>query len=513
MELGPGAPTPPIPIAGGPAAATPRRLGSHVGVTDRVLSELRGVCEEVIDDPEVTGEASRDWWPLAMTWALRGQVAARAAVVARPSDVDQVSAVLSLCDRVGIPVTAAGGRSGVCGASVPLYGGVLLDLCSLSGIRDVDDTSLIVDVGAGTFGDHFEHQLREQHGLTCGHFPQSMALSTVGGWLACRGAGQMSTRYGKIEDIVVGLDVVLADGRTMHTGGHPAAATGPDLTQLFVGSEGTLGVITGARLRAHPAPTYTRQAVWSTAGFADGLDLCRRILRRGATPAVLRLYDGVESDRNYGVGTDRNVVIVRDEGDPHLVDAVFAVVEEEARSTNDGAERLDDSIADRWMSHRNDVAVLEKLITDGLVVDTMEVSGPWSVLPGAYEAACAAIEAVDGNLAVSAHCSHSYAEGGCLYFTFAGKPPERDSEDRPTPEGVERYYRGVWDAGTRAVLAAGGSLSHHHGIGLNRGRYMAEALGAGFDVLGEIKRALDPNGILNPAKLGLASAFGPVGLP
>ncbi|MEI2699352.1 MAG: FAD-binding protein [Microthrixaceae bacterium] len=133
MELGPAAPSPPIPIAGGPATATSRRLGSHVGVTDRVLTELRDVCAEVLDDPAVTGEASRDWWPLAMTWALRGQVAARAAVVARPTDAQQVAAVLDVCDRVGIPVTAAGGRSGVCGASVPLYGGVLLDLCALVG--------------------------------------------------------------------------------------------------------------------------------------------------------------------------------------------------------------------------------------------------------------------------------------------------------------------------------------------------------------------------------------------
>ncbi len=513
MELGPAAPSPPIPIAGGPATATSRRLGSHVGVTDRVLTELRDVCAEVLDDPAVTGEASRDWWPLAMTWALRGQVAARAAVVARPTDAQQVAAVLDVCDRVGIPVTAAGGRSGVCGASVPLYGGVLLDLCALSGIRGVDDESLVVDVAAGTFGDHFEHELREQHGLTCGHFPQSMTLSTVGGWLACRGAGQMSTRYGKIEEIVVGLDVVLADGRTVHTGGHPAAATGPDLTQLFVGSEGTLGVITAARLKVHPTPEYTRKAVWSTSSFADGLDLCRRILRRGATPAVLRLYDGVESDRSYSVGTDRNVVIVLDEGDRHVVDAVFAVLEEETRATGTGAERLDDSIADHWLSRRNDVAALERLITDGIVVDTMEVSGPWSVLPRAYDAAIDAISQVEGNLAVSAHCSHSYIDGGCLYFTFAGKPPERDSDDRPTAEGVERYYRSVWDAGTRAVLAAGGSLSHHHGIGLNRGRYMAEALGTGFDVLAGIKRSLDPNGILNPGKLGLVSAFGPVGLP
>lgn len=514
MELGPGEPTPPIALSGGPAAATSRRLGNHVEVTDSLLAQLRSVCAVVDDDPALTAEASRDWWPLAMTWALQGQVAARAAVVARPTDADQVAAVLAVCDRAGVPVTAAGGRSGVCGASVPLHGGVVLDLCALSGIRSVDDVSLVVDVGPGTFGDRFEDELRTRHGLTCGHFPQSMTLSTVGGWIACRGAGQLSTRYGKIEDMVVGLDVALADGRTLQTGGFPAAATGPDLTQLFVGSEGTLGIITGARLRVHPAPGYERRGVWSMPSFAAGLDLCRRVLRRGATPAVLRLYDGIESDRNYGVGTDRNVVIVLDEGDPHVVDAVFAIVEEEAGGAGGVAgERLGDEIAEHWLAKRNDVAALERLITDGLVVDTMEVSGPWSVLPRAYDATLAAIGGVEGTLAVSAHCSHSYLDGGCLYFTFAGKPTDRDESGRPTPEAIDRYYREVWDRGTRAVLAAGGSLSHHHGVGLNRGRYVAEALGAGADVLTSLKSALDPNGILNPGKLGIPSHFGDVELP
>jgi alkyldihydroxyacetonephosphate synthase len=513
MESGPAAPTPPIALAGGAAAATSRHGGARVEVSDALLTELRGVCDRVDDDPALTAEASRDWWPLAMTWALQGQVVSRAAVVARPTDADQVAAVLAACDRAGVPVTAAGGRSGVCGASVPLHGGVVLDLCALSGIRSVDDVSLVVDVGPGTFGDRFEHELRTRHGLTCGHFPQSMTLSTVGGWIACRGAGQLSTRYGKIEDMVVGLDVALADGRTLHTGGFPAAATGPDLTQLFVGSEGTLGVITGARLRVHPAPTHERRGVWSLPSFAAGLDLCRRVLRRGATPAVLRLYDGIESDRNYGVGTDRNVVIVLDEGDRHIVDAVFAVVEEEVAGVGGvAAERLDDAIAEHWLAKRNDVAALERLITDGLVVDTMEVSGPWSALPRAYDAALDAIGAVEGTLAVSAHCSHSYLDGGCLYFTFAGKPLDRDEAGRPTPDAVDRYYRDVWDAGTRAVLASGGSLSHHHGVGINRGRYMAEALGAGADVLAALKASLDPNGILNPGKLGIASRFGDAGL-
>jgi alkyldihydroxyacetonephosphate synthase len=500
METGPGAPTPPIALAGGAAAAVARPGGTRMEVADDVVRRLRGVCAEVTDDPTVVGEASRDWWPLAMTWALEGQLAGRAAVVARPDTPDQVAAVLAVCDGARVPVTAAAGRSGVCGASVPVFGGVVLDLCGLAGIRGVDDDSLVVDVLPGTFGDRFEDELQREHGLTVGHWPQSMTLSTVGGWLACRGAGQLSTRYGKIEDIVVGLDVALADGRTLSTGDHPRQATGPDLTQLFVGSEGTLGIITGARLLAHPRPTHERRGAWALASFADGLDVSRRILRRGATPAVLRLYDGVESDRNYSVGTDRNVLLALDEGDPAVVDGMWQVIEQECGA----AERLDDELVEHWMHKRNDVAALEQLITGGLVVDTMEVSGPWSALAGIYHAAVDAITAVPGTLAASAHCSHSYTDGACLYFTFAGKPE---------PAAKDDFYRAVWDAGTQAVLTHGGSLSHHHGIGVNRSRFMAQALGGGMDVLAAVKSALDPHGILNPGKLGLDSPWGTPPVP
>jgi len=383
-------------------------------------------------------------------------------------------------------------------------------MCGLNGITAVDDASLLVDVLPGTFGDRFEHDLRSNHSLTCGHWPQSMTLSTVGGWIACRGAGQMSTRYGKIEDMVQGLDVALADGRVVSTGGFPRTATGPDLTQMFVGSEGTLGVITSARLRVHPAPAEDRRAAWSVSTFEQGLELCRRILRRGATPAVLRLYDVIESERNYHLGDGRCVVLVLDEGDPALIDGVMSVVTNEAEHSS--ASPLDATLLDVWLAKRNDVSALEQLITRGFVVDTLEVSAPWAVLPKLHREVIGAIAAVPGVVAVSAHCSHSYLDGACLYFTFAAQPAPTEGSSTASTEEVDELYVSLWDAGTQAVHSNGGSLSHHHGVGLNRSRFVAQALGSGLEVFRSLKTALDPKGIMNPGKMGLKSAFGSIGL-
>jgi len=499
METNRGAPTPPIAFDAEPASITRHFDTPVVAVDDALLARLRAACETVLTDEAATVEAGRDWWPLAMGWALDGTEPGRAAVVARPSSIDEVSAVLALCNAEQVPVTAAAGRSGVCGASVPLHGGVLLDVTDMAGIVDVDDQSQLLRVRAGTFGDVLEDDLRLTHNVTLGHWPQSMNLSTVGGWLACRSAGQFSTRYGKIEDMVVGMEVALADGNVVRTGGPPRAAVGPDLNQVFVGSEGTLGVITEATLRIHPAPTADRGGAYGFPSFVAGLDACRRILRRGATPAVLRLYDEAESKRNFEVG-DQCVLLVFDEGDPVLIDAVMAIVTEECRS----AARLDDGLVDQWMHERNDVSALEALIRREIVVDTIEIAGQWAALGPIYDDVRAAVGGIEHILVVSAHQSHAYRDGACLYFTFAGKPPV---------DQREKFYVAVWDTATRAVLARGGALSHHHGVGLNRSRFVREALGPAFDVLLAMKRALDPNGILNPGKLGLPDPFGTVSWP
>lgn len=491
-SLGPGAPTEPMPLSAADGSSLERLAGKRTPLPDGFLTSLEAACADVDASPAALDATSRDWWLLAMVWAKHGGVPARAAVVARPQDTAEVAAIARLCNEHRVPLTVAGGRSGVCAGSVPLHGGVVCDLTGLAGVRRVDTDAMLLDVGAGTFGDHLEDELGRDHGVTIGHWPQSIALSTVGGWLACRGAGQFSNRYGKIEDMVVGLDVVCADGSTISTGGHSRAAAGPDLNQLFVGSEGTLGIITGARLRLHPSPRLRSMHAFEFESFDQALDACRRVMQRGARPAALRHYDPVESKRNFE--RDGNVVLVYDEGDPVVVGAAIEVVHQEFGE----AEGLGPELVEGWLGHRNDTSNLQPLIESGFVVDTMEVTGAWGRLGEMYRTTLEAMSAIDGMMLASAHQSHAYTDGACLYFTFAG---------RPEPDDADRFYRDTWDAGTRAVLAAGGSLSHHHGVGLNRARFMKEALGTAFDSLVAVKNALDPNGILNPGKLGLPHPF------
>ncbi|MFV1989370.1 MAG: FAD-binding oxidoreductase, partial [Acidimicrobiales bacterium] len=326
-----------------------------------------------------------------------------------------------------------------------------------------------------------------------------IALSTVGGWLACRGAGQLSNRYGKIEDMVLGLEVVLASGQVVATGGYARSATGPDLNQLFVGSEGTFGIITSAELHIHRTPAHRTKSAWGFDSFAAANEAVRRIIQRGARTAVLRVNDKDESARTYDTG-DLHLLIAMDEGDPEIVDAAMRVVEQECAD----AEDLGEGLVNQWLEHRNDVAGLEALTQRHYVVDTMEVSVPWSAVGRAYDEVRAALLNVDGIDIATAHQSHAYSDSACLYFTFAGKPDAAR---------IQETYIAAWDAGTRAALAVGASLSHHHGVGLNRGRFMAEALGEGFEVLQTLKQALDPNGILNPGKLGLGHGFGEVPFP
>ena len=432
-------------------------------------------------------EHGRDWWPLTIGDVARSRVPLWPGVVVHPATTDQVSDVVRYANSLDIAITAQGGRSGVMGGALAPTGAVALDLTGLDRVVAIDVVSGTVSVEAGVFGPDLEAAVNAA-GLTVGHFPQSFELATVGGWLACRGAGQYSNRYGKIEDMVRGLKVVLASGNVVEVGGRgPRQATGPDLVQLFVGSEGTLGVITEATLVVRPRPVYEERRAFTFCAFADGLEACRRVLQRGAHPAVLRLYDERESMRHFDV--EGCALLVLDEGDALLVSATMGVVVQECANAN----VLDESVVATWLAHRNDVGNLAELWERGLVVDTIEMAGRWAILRALHARVSAELRAIPETIVVSVHQSHAYLDGACLYFTFAGRP-----EGDPTA-----YYRRAWDAATNVALDAGASLSHHHGVGRNRARFMGAALGSAFPLLQSLKATLDPSAILNPGVLGL----------
>jgi alkyldihydroxyacetonephosphate synthase len=393
-----------------------------------------------------------------------------------PRDAADVAEVLRICARHDVPVTPAAGRSGVCGQAVPVRGGVVLDLLGLDRVLDLDEKSLTVTVEPGILGTALEEHLRAR-GYTLGHRPQSIALSTVGGWIACRSAGQYSTRYGTIDDLLLAADVATPAGAlTLGRG------VGPGLLHLFVGSEGTLGVVTRATLAIRPVPPVERRAAFAFEHFADGLDAVRRVLRRGAQPAVLRLYDRAESARVFDV--DQALLLVLDEGEAGDVDWQLAVVADECGRAADTAH------VERWLEHRNDVSALDHAIAAGLVVDTIELAARWRTLPQLYADVVAAVGAVQGTLGITAHCSHAYPTGACLYFTMAG-----DSEE---------WYGHAWGEALRAALELGAAITHHHGIGLVRAdAYVRSLDDAQLELLRAVKRSLDPTGILNPGKLGL----------
>ena len=468
------------------------------GVTGTVPEALSGALLDDLDDAGVNYEVNdaaradhgRDWWPLTIGDVAKGVVPSWPGIVVRPTSTEQVSRVLASASKHGIAVTAQGGRSSVVGGALAAAGAIALDMTGLDHIGTIDTISGLVSVDAGVFGPELEQAVGNA-GWTVGHFPQSFALATVGGWIACRGAGQFSNRYGKIEDIVRALTVVLANGDVIEVGGRaPRQAVGPDLLQLFVGSEGTLGVITRATLVLHPVAPSQKSAAYGFASFEEGLEACRRILQRDARPAVLRLYDETESKRSFD--NDLCNLIVLDEGDELLVDATMAIVAAECTD----ATALDASLVATWLEHRNDVGALGPLWERGFVVDTIEVAGSWSILATLHRTVIAALRELPDVGVASVHQSHAYLDGACLYFTFAGRPASD-----PTA-----FYRAAWDTVTHQVLASGGAISHHHGIGRNRARFVPRALGSAYPLLTGIKALLDPANLLNPGALGIGGA-------
>jgi alkyldihydroxyacetonephosphate synthase len=511
---------------------------------------LRGALSGIVGEGRVsTREAdlrtyARDMWPRLLLAVREGAVAEHPPdAVVWPETAEEVAAIVRLARSRHVPVVPYGAGSGVCGGAMPLHGGITVDLKRMDRILDIDDRDLVVEAECGINGERLERALAAK-GLTLGHFPSSIYCSTLGGWLAARSGGQMSTRYGKIEDMVLGVTAVTGRGDILTTGRHGRVQAGPDWTQLLVGSEGTLAVLTSGRLRVRRAPAARHFRGFSFARIPAGLEAIRRVLQRGLRPAVIRLYDEFDSwmalrphDKAkeahasgalpglappaskkgllrglIGGALDRPralnalvelgaqkllrpgcLLIVGVEGaEPRArveADVVFGELERA------GGKDLGEGPGKDWFARRYSVSYnMSKVFESGAFVDTMEVASTWERLMDLYEGVRAALQR---HAFVMAHFSHAYSEGCSIYFTFAGHAPTRHT--------AEAKYDALWRDGMLAATRAGGTISHHHGVGLLKGPYMAEEHRESMALLHALKQTLDPDGIMNPGKLGMST--------
>ncbi|MEF2558934.1 FAD-binding oxidoreductase [Aurantimonas sp. C2-5-R2] len=467
-----------------------------MNINDEALTALRselgsGAVSTAGDDLDVH---AGDWWPVIAKWSDEEKRAHRPACVVRPRDEEAISAAVRIAGRFGLAVIPYGAGSGVTGGVVSSSGAIVIDLRAMSDLLDVDEENFTVTVDPGWIGGDLEQALNLR-GFTLGHYPQSLHLASVGGLVSTKSTGTFSSKYGGIEDLILGLRVVLSDGEVADFRPVPRSATGPGLSQLFIGAEGTLGVISRATLRMFP---IAETRLFSGYAFPDlnaGIRAVREAFASHVRPAVLRLYDGIEAQGLYGrigLRESRPLLIGGHEGIAVLAEAeqnVFRKIAEQH-----GAEFLGDEIGWAWEAHRFDASwLVEGNGAATRMADAIEVAAPWSLQLAVYEAVMQDIAPLCSR--AMGHFSHFYSTGGAIYFIFfvEGK----------NPDDTRQRYEEVWNLVMRRVLALGGSISHHHGIGAVRSPFLKEELGTAHDVLVRVKRALDPENLMNPGKLGL----------
>lgn len=447
----------------------------------------RPACEVPVD-----GYRS-DHWALALMNERRGQPFAPPEAAFRPATTEEVAECVAWARGQGLGVVARGGGSGVCGGAVPGERTVVIDLTRIDHIV-VDSERTTVRAGAGVFGPALEAALAAE-GLSIGHVPQSLQISTVGGWVATKAMGQLSTKYGGIEGRLLGLTAVLADGSVVSNRPVPRASQGPDWWRLFLGSEGTLGIVTEVILEAFPLPPHSSWLEVNLDSFEDGFDLARSFMGSGLRPCVARTYDSADASVNFGaLGISSPIGLFRFEGHQEMVEAEHALA---ARIAGDRVATL--GAGEHWWEHRFKAADTYRQILAGEgalgsfgVVDTLEVAAFWPDLGPLYRSVAKGLEGqVD---VLMAHCSHLYMSGGNIYFTFliASATSEEDAVER---------YRSVWQVAGDTVSGLGATVSHHHGIGLLKAPWLDAEWGSGGQVSRSIKAALDPDGSMNPGKL------------
>ncbi len=450
---------------------------------------MRTDLEKIVGAPAVDERPLKDLWPLGIMDERAGKAPPRI-LVARPAGRDQVAEILRWASANNVAVTPVGGGSGVCGAVSPEAGEIALDMSALDRVFEIDETNLVCQCEAGVNGYALEQQLNAR-GLTLGHYPSSLPGTTVGGLISTRSSGQESSRYGSIEDMVIGLAVVLPDGTFAAPRPGPRSAAGPALHELFMGAEGGLGVILGATLRVHRLPEATIGRGYAFADLGAGLECMRAVMQSGIRPLVMRLYDHEDAAFSGYVVQDGEVaLVVATAGALKVAEAEAAEVKRLAGQ----ARALGEESWERWLAHRFDLSAerLQAFLAPaGAYLDTIELAAPWTVLPELHTRVKSAIGV--GGLALC-HFSHAYEQGCCAYFSFAGSG-STEAEARAT-------YGRAWEGAMTAAFELGAAITHHHGVGQARSRWIADEMGGWMRVWRAVKEGIDPEGIMNPRAVG-----------
>ncbi|KJL44086.1 MULTISPECIES: FAD-binding oxidoreductase [Microbacterium] len=423
--------------------------------------------------------------------------------VVSPADHAEVAAVLRVCADRGIAVVPFGGGTSVVGGVDPVRGAqravITLDLSRAAALLALDEVSLLATFGAGTTGPQAE-ELLGARGYTLGHFPQSFPYASLGGYAATRSSGQASRGYGRFDHLVHALRVSTPAG-DLDLGRSPASAAGPDLRQLFLGSEGAFGVLTEVTVRIRPVPAATAYRAWSFPDFAAGASALREATQRGIRPTVLRLSDETETRVNAAMGGH----LTRLRG--CLAVATFeGATSADAEATRDaldtvfrahGASSRGEDPARSWERSRFASPALRDTLMDiGVLAETLETATTWANLSALKAAVTAALTeslaAAGTKPIVLCHISHVYPAGASLYFTVVAA----------LTDDPQTQWMRAKDAASRAIGDAHGTITHHHAVGRDHRPYLEEEIGPlGVQVLRAVKNVLDPRGIMNPGAL------------
>jgi alkyldihydroxyacetonephosphate synthase len=485
------------PSSTGAAAARPFLFGQLA----RDLAAVVGV-DYVSRDAGALAEQSADWSWMSQFLRYSDLPLPVADVVVRPETTEQVEGIVRVASEYKMPVVPRGGGSGTQGGTLALYGGIAVDLTRMDRIVEVDESSLTVTVQAGIDGSVLEKELNGR-GLTMPHYPGSHFFgATIGGCLAARGSGVVSTKYGRAEQLALQVEAVVPPGRRISTLPVPNHAAGPDLMQTLIGSEGTLGIITEATMRLEPLPEGRRFLSFQFATVSAGLETARLIMTRRIVPAAMRLYDEADSAKLTSMLSLESagvLLIVVLDGYESSMD----LEEERIRAVahlGDGVD-LGAGPAQTWWDGKYEPFSKHNAPAPPTIFGTTDTCARFAALPGLYEAKKKTIEEgfAEYGARYTAHFSHWYPWGGMIYDRFY-------VDDGPTdPDEALALHDRLWNAAVETSLANGGVINEHHGIGLKLGRFMRPQYGSAFDVMLAVKNAWDPDGIMNPGKLGFGA--------